>query len=128
MFDPDAHMPPVNRRLVYLEACMIAGIRLARERQVNVRVIPTGVAIAESVELAQEIFNRVFRKVSMPSSQADMSSISQRTHLRRTPKKNIAPGCPTSDFLGLPRHFLSPNLEPFGRKASFSTATPVLAN
>ena len=44
-------------------ACMIAGIRLAREKQVNVRVIPTGQAIDESVELAHEIFNRVFRKV-----------------------------------------------------------------
>jgi hypothetical protein len=63
MFDPDAHLPPVNRSLIYLGACMIAGIRLARERQVNVRVIPTGVAITESVELAQEIFNRVFRKI-----------------------------------------------------------------
>jgi hypothetical protein len=63
MFDPDAHLPPVNRSLVYLGACMIAGIRLARERQVNVRVMPTSVAITESVELAHEIFNRVFRKV-----------------------------------------------------------------
>jgi hypothetical protein len=42
---------------------MIAGIRLAREKQVNVRVIPTRHAIDESVELADEIFNRVFRKV-----------------------------------------------------------------
>ena len=42
---------------------MIAGIRLAREKQVNVRVIPTSHAIDESVELAHEIFNRVFRKV-----------------------------------------------------------------
>ena len=40
------------------------GIRLAREKQVNVRVIPTSHAIEESVELAHEIFNRVFRKVS----------------------------------------------------------------
>jgi hypothetical protein len=31
--------------LVYLGACLIAGIRLARERQVNVRVVPTGNAI-----------------------------------------------------------------------------------
>jgi len=45
---------------------MIAGIRLAREKQVNVRVVPTGHAIAESVEVAHEIFNRVFRKVSPP--------------------------------------------------------------
>jgi hypothetical protein len=41
----------------------IAGIRLARERQVNIRVVPTREAIGESVDLAKEIFNRVFRKV-----------------------------------------------------------------
>jgi len=63
MFDPDAHMPRPNRALIYMGACMIAGIRLAREKQVNVRVIPTINAIEESVELAHEIFNRVFRKV-----------------------------------------------------------------
>lgn len=63
MFDPDANMPRVNRGMVYLGACLIAGIRLARERQVNVRVVPTGNAIEESVELAHEIFNRVFRRV-----------------------------------------------------------------
>jgi DNA-binding protein len=63
MFDPDAHMPRINRGMVYLGACLIAGIRLAREHQVNVRVVPTGKAIEESVDLAQEIFNRVFRKV-----------------------------------------------------------------
>ena len=63
MFDPDAHMPRINRGMVYLGACLIAGIRLARERQVNVRVVPTRQAIEESVDLAHEIFNRVFRKV-----------------------------------------------------------------
>ena len=63
MFDPNAHMPRPNRTLIYMGACMIAGIRLAREKQVNVRVIPTSHAIDESVELAHEIFNRVFRKV-----------------------------------------------------------------
>ena len=56
-------MPRINRGMVYLGACLIAGIRLARERQVNVRVIPTSRAIEESVDLAHEIFNRVFRKV-----------------------------------------------------------------
>jgi len=56
-------MPRLNRSLVYLGACLIAGIRLAREKQVNVRVIPTSNAIDESVDLAHEIFNRVFRKV-----------------------------------------------------------------
>lgn len=63
MFDPDAHLPRINRGMIYLGACLIAGIRLARERQVNVRVVPTGQAIEESVDLAHEIFNRVFRKV-----------------------------------------------------------------
>jgi len=63
MFDPDAGMPRINRGMVYLDACFIAGIRLARERQVNVRVVPTGKAIEESVDLAYEIYNRVFRKV-----------------------------------------------------------------
>jgi hypothetical protein len=63
MFDPDAHMPRINRGVAYLGACLIGGIRLARERQVNVRVVPTGKAIEESVDLAYEIFSRVFRKV-----------------------------------------------------------------
>jgi len=63
MFDPDAHLPRINRGMIYLGACLIAGIRLARERQVNIRVVPTRQAIEESVDLAHEIFNRVFRKV-----------------------------------------------------------------
>jgi len=63
MFDPNANMPRINRGMVYLGACLIVGIRLARERQVNVRVIPTGRAIEESIDLAHEIFNSVFRKV-----------------------------------------------------------------
>ena len=63
MFDPDAGMPRVNRSLVYLGACIIAGLRLAREKQVNVRVVPTRMAIEESVDLAHEVFNQVFRKL-----------------------------------------------------------------
>jgi hypothetical protein len=63
VFDPDTGMPKLNRSLVYLGACLIAGIRLARERQVNVRVVPTSNAVNESIDLAHEIFNRVFRKV-----------------------------------------------------------------
>jgi hypothetical protein len=39
MFDPDAHLPRINKGLVYLAACLIAGIRLAREKQVNVRAL-----------------------------------------------------------------------------------------
>jgi hypothetical protein len=69
MFDPDAGMPRLNRSLVYLGACIIAGLRLAREKQVNVRVVPTRVAISESVDLAHEVFNQVFRKV--PVEMAD---------------------------------------------------------
>lgn len=63
MFDPDAGMPRLNRGMVYLGACLIAGIRLARERQVNTQVVPTSKAIEESIDLAYEIYNRVFRKV-----------------------------------------------------------------
>lgn len=63
MFDPDANMPRLNRGMVYLGACIIAGLRLARESQVNVRVIPTIHAIEESVDLAHAIFNKVFRRV-----------------------------------------------------------------
>jgi hypothetical protein len=63
MFDPDSHIPRPNRALIYLSACVIAGLRVARERQVNVRVSPTSIAIDESVDLAHEVFNRVFRKV-----------------------------------------------------------------
>jgi hypothetical protein len=63
MFDPDAHMPRINRGMVYLGACLIAGIRLARERQVNVRVVPTRQAIEESIDLAHEVYNQIFRKV-----------------------------------------------------------------
>jgi hypothetical protein len=60
---PNAHMPRINRGMIYLGACLIAGIRLARNKQVNVQVVPTSVAIEESVDLAYEIYNRVFRKV-----------------------------------------------------------------
>lgn len=63
MFDPDAHLPRINRGMIYLGACLIAGIRLARERQVNIRVVPTRQAIEESIDLAHEVYNQVFRKV-----------------------------------------------------------------
>jgi hypothetical protein len=55
-------MPRQNRALVYLGACVIAGLRLAREKQVNVGAVPTGQAIDESIKLGREIFNRVFRR------------------------------------------------------------------
>jgi hypothetical protein len=47
MFDPDSHLPHPNRNLIYFGACIIAGLRLARQNQVNVRVIPIGVAVGE---------------------------------------------------------------------------------
>lgn len=47
MFDPDANLARLNRNMVYLGACLIAGMRLARQKQVNVRVIPTIQAIEE---------------------------------------------------------------------------------
>ena len=49
--------------MIYLGACLIAGIRLARATHINHRQIPTSNAIDESVDLAHEIYNRVFRKV-----------------------------------------------------------------
>ena len=63
MFDPDSHLPRPNRNLVYFGACIIAGLRLARESQVNVRVIPIRVAVEESIEPAHDIYSRVFRKM-----------------------------------------------------------------
>jgi hypothetical protein len=63
MWDQYSKIPRPQRSLIYFGACLIAGIRVARENQVNVRVLPTIAAIDESVELAQEIFNRVFLKV-----------------------------------------------------------------
>jgi hypothetical protein len=36
MFDPDADLPSPQHSLTYLGAYIIAGLRLARERQVNV--------------------------------------------------------------------------------------------
>ena len=62
MFDPDAHLPRLNKGMIYLGACLIAGIRLARQSQINIRVLPTQDAISEAVDLAHEIYNRVFRK------------------------------------------------------------------
>ena len=62
MFDPDAGLPRPKLSLIYFGACIIAGLRLAREKQVNVRVSPTCQAIDESVDLAHEIYSRVFRK------------------------------------------------------------------
>jgi hypothetical protein len=68
MFDPDVHVPRPNRNLIYFGACIIAGLRLAREKQVNVRAVPIREAVAESVELAHDIYSRVFRL--MPKARA----------------------------------------------------------
>ena len=54
-------MPRLNKGLVYLGACVIAGLRLARERQVHIHVTPTSQAIDESIEVNHEIFTRAFR-------------------------------------------------------------------
>lgn len=62
MFDPDANKPRPRHSLIYFGACIIAGLRLARASQVNTRVSPTSIAVEESIELSQEIYNRVFRK------------------------------------------------------------------
>lgn len=42
--------------LVYLGACVIAGLRLARERQVNIHVIPSAAAIEESADPTHAMF------------------------------------------------------------------------
>ena len=71
MFDPYRDMPRINRGMVYLGACLIAGIRLAREKQVNVRVVPTSHAIDESVDLAYDIFIRVFSRAARKVEKMD---------------------------------------------------------
>ena len=62
MFDPERHLPRPDPRLIYLGACIIVGLRLARAAQVNVRVIPTSHAVQESIDLAREVFERVFKR------------------------------------------------------------------
>ena len=61
---PGDGMPRMNKSLVYLGACVIAGLRLARERQVHVAVVPTMKAIEESVDLSYELFTQVFRRAA----------------------------------------------------------------
>jgi hypothetical protein len=57
-----AYRESIEGRSIWVPASL-PGIRLASQAQVNVRVVPTGVAIEESVDLAHEIYNRVFREV-----------------------------------------------------------------
>ena len=66
-------MPPVNKSLVYLGACVIAGLRLARERQVHARVTPTSTAIDESIDLSYEVFTRVYSQDSARSRGVGMA-------------------------------------------------------
>ena len=62
MFDPHAHLPRVNRSLVYLGTSIVARLRLAGEQQVNLKVVPTRTVTEESVDAAHELFYRVMRK------------------------------------------------------------------
>ena len=63
-WEPGDDMPHINKSLVYLGACVIAGLRLAREKQVNVRVVPTSHAIEKSIDMSFELFTRVYRKAA----------------------------------------------------------------
>ena len=57
-------MPRTNKSLVYLGACVIAGLRLARERQDHVTVVPTMKEIEESIDFSCELFTQVFRRAA----------------------------------------------------------------
>ena len=57
-------LPRTNRGIVYLGACLIAGLRLARGRHVNDSTGPTNRSIEESLALAHQIFQSVSRKTS----------------------------------------------------------------
>ena len=63
-WSPDDSMPRLNKGLVYLGACVIAGLRLARMQQVNVRTIPVSAAIDESISVAFEMFYAVFKRAA----------------------------------------------------------------
>jgi DNA-binding GntR family transcriptional regulator len=67
-----------NRGMVYLGACLIAGLRLAHQRQADVRVVPTNRSIEESLELAHEIYDRFSGKVSETADQLRQNSIRSR--------------------------------------------------
>ena len=63
-WSPDDSMPRLNKGLVYLGACIIAGLRLARNQQVNVRTVPVSAAIDESISVAFEMFYAVFKRAA----------------------------------------------------------------
>jgi len=62
VIDPEAYLPRPHKTLIYLGACLIAGMRLARERQADPKGLQVRAAIDQSIDLSHEIFNRVFRK------------------------------------------------------------------
>jgi DNA-binding GntR family transcriptional regulator len=59
----------INRGMVYLGACLIEGLRVAHQRQADSRVVPTNHSINESLELANEIYNRFSGTVSETADQ-----------------------------------------------------------
>jgi hypothetical protein len=60
---PHAHLPRINRGMVCLGACLVAGIQLARERQFNVRVVPTTTAIEESADIGNPVSGCILPKI-----------------------------------------------------------------
>ena len=60
-FQEEPQTLKLSGKLVYLGACLIVGIRLARERQVA-RTVPVENAIAESLWLASEVLDTMRRK------------------------------------------------------------------
>jgi hypothetical protein len=67
----------VNRGMIYLGACLLRAYGWPGSSQVTVRVIPTGYAIDESVDLAREIFNRVFRRIA-GEDRAEVGKVTRR--------------------------------------------------
>ena len=63
MSDPNAHIPRITKEWPTPEPASLRAYDLVRETHVNHPVTPTSNAINESVDLAHEIYNRVFRKV-----------------------------------------------------------------
>ena len=58
MFDPTGQMPRPNRSLIYFGACIIAGLRLAREKQVTLAFGPP--AIAQDADFAPSNFQLLY--------------------------------------------------------------------
>lgn len=77
MFDPDAHMQRINCGMVYLCACLVAGIRLTREWQMNVRMVPTGKAIENRLTSATRFSTGCFGgcRSGCPTTVLEFSSL-----------------------------------------------------